>query len=91
MRHHLSRGSGACWKNSKVQAVWRCDSDPSGLRDRSGVVQLVLDPAAESGAAELGHRVRDEWVVRATGTVRARPEGMRNPRLATGDVEIAVT
>ncbi len=61
------------------------------LRDRSGVVQLVLDPAAASGAAELGHRVRDEWVVRATGTVRARPEGMRNPRLATGDVEIAVT
>ena len=61
------------------------------LRDRSGVVQLVLDPAAAPAAAELGHRVRDEWVVRATGTVRARPEGMRNPRIATGDVEVAVT
>jgi aspartyl-tRNA synthetase len=61
------------------------------LRDRSGVVQLVLDPALAPAAAELAHRVRDEWVVRATGSVRARPEGMRNPRLTTGDVEVAVT
>jgi aspartyl-tRNA synthetase len=61
------------------------------LRDRSGVVQLVLDPALAPAAAELAHRVRDEWVVRATGSVRARPEGMRNPRLPTGDVEVAVT
>lgn len=58
------------------------------LRDRSGVVQVVADPAASS-ALEAAHRVRSEWVVRVTGTVRQRPEGMRNPRLATGDLEIA--
>ncbi len=61
------------------------------LRDRTGVVQLVLDPAAASEAAMVGPRLRDEWVVRVTGTVRARPDGMRNPRIPSGDVEVAVT
>jgi len=49
------------------------------LRDHSGLVQCVVD-----GAAEL----RSEYVVRITGTVRLRPEGTRNEALATGDVEI---
>ncbi len=61
------------------------------LRDRSGIVQLVLDPAAAPAVGDVGHRIRDEWVVRVTGTVRARPDGMRNPRIATGDVEVAVS
>ena len=60
------------------------------LRDRSGIVQVVADPAA-SEALEAAHRVRPEWVVRVTGTVRARPEGMRNPSLDTGDIEVAAT
>ncbi|MDP8987752.1 MAG: OB-fold nucleic acid binding domain-containing protein, partial [Actinomycetota bacterium] len=49
------------------------------LRDRSGVVQCVVD-----GASDL----RSEYVVRVTGTVRARPEGTANPDLATGEVEV---
>ena len=49
------------------------------LRDRTGVVQCVVD-----GAADL----RNEYVVRVTGTVRARPEGTVNPGLATGEVEV---
>ncbi len=49
------------------------------LRDRSGVVQCVVD-----GASEL----RSEYVVRITGTVRLRPEGTANADLATGDVEV---
>ncbi len=49
------------------------------LRDRSGIVQCVVD-----GAAEL----RAEFVVRVTGTVRIRPEGTANPGLPTGEVEI---
>ncbi|GGI07327.1 aspartate--tRNA ligase [Egicoccus halophilus] len=69
------------------------------LRDRSGVLQVVADTGAgedggtgpAGGALEAAHRVRTEWVVRVTGTVRARPEGMRNDRLATGDVELAAT
>lgn len=57
------------------------------LRDRSGLVQVVADPE-HSDALEAAHRVRTEWVVRVTGTVRTRPEGMRNDKLATGDVEV---
>ncbi len=49
------------------------------LRDRQGVVQCVVD-----GSIEL----RSEWVVRVTGTVRARPEGTVNPALPTGEVEV---
>ncbi|MBW3574314.1 MAG: aspartate--tRNA ligase [Actinobacteria bacterium] len=49
------------------------------LRDRSGVVQCVVD-----GASEL----RSEFVVRVTGTVRLRPEGTHNPDLDTGEVEV---
>jgi aspartyl-tRNA synthetase len=60
------------------------------LRDRSGLLQVVADPE-QSAALEAAHRVRSEWVLRVTGTVRTRPEGMRNDRLATGDVELAAT
>jgi aspartyl-tRNA synthetase len=49
------------------------------LRDREGVVQCVIDGSVD---------VRNEWVVRVTGTVRTRPEGTANPALATGDVEL---
>jgi aspartyl-tRNA synthetase len=49
------------------------------LRDHTGVVQCVVD-----GAADL----RSEYVVRITGTVRERPEGTRNDSLATGEVEV---
>ena len=61
------------------------------LRDRSGIVQVVADPAVAAGVVAESQRLRDEWVVRVTGTVRARPEGMRNPKLPTGDVEVAAT
>ncbi|HVM07052.1 MAG TPA: aspartate--tRNA ligase [Acidimicrobiales bacterium] len=49
------------------------------LRDHTGVVQCVV-----AGA----HDLRSEFVLRVTGTVRARPEGTTNDQLATGDVEI---
>jgi aspartyl-tRNA synthetase len=61
------------------------------LRDRSGRIQLVADPAVAPGIVEIAQRLRDEWVVAVTGTVRARPDGMRNPRLATGDIEVAIS
>ena len=60
------------------------------LRDRSGVVQVVADPEhAEALAA--AHDVRSEWVVRVTGEVQQRPEGMANEDLATGEVEVVAT
>ena len=52
------------------------------LRDRWGIVQVVVRTA--SVAAD----VRGEYVVRARGTVRRRPAGSENPKLATGDVEV---
>jgi aspartyl-tRNA synthetase len=60
------------------------------LRDRSGVVQVVADPE-QSDALEAAHRLRSEWVILVTGQVRARPEGMVNPKLDTGAVELAAT
>ncbi|HEY0798638.1 MAG TPA: aspartate--tRNA ligase [Candidatus Baltobacteraceae bacterium] len=59
------------------------------LRDRDGLTQIIFDPAhaAIFGVAES---LRGEDVVHVEGTVRKRPAGTENPKLATGDVEIAI-
>ena len=57
------------------------------LRDRSGVVQVVYDPDVEEVFATAEH-VRNEYVLRIKGRVRARPEGTVNPDLPTGEIEI---
>jgi len=59
------------------------------VRDRYGVTQVVTDPD-HADAAAAADRVRLEWVVRVTGTVRARPEENRNADRATGAVEVVV-
>ncbi|MCZ2720199.1 aspartate--tRNA ligase [Marinomonas sp. 15G1-11] len=57
------------------------------VRDREGVTQVVFDPdRAESFA--LADSVRNEYVVKLTGKVRARPEGTTNPNMSTGEIEI---
>lgn len=59
------------------------------LRDRDGVVQVVLDPGqAEMAAAK---EIRGEYVVGVRGTVKTRPSGMTNKKLSTGDVEVVAT
>ena len=60
------------------------------LRDKSGLVQLVCDPADSVSAHEIAAHVRDEFVLKAKGRVRARGEGLENPRLKTGKIEIVV-
>jgi aspartyl-tRNA synthetase len=60
------------------------------LRDRTGVVQLVFDPEKYPQIHKLARTLRCEWVVGAKGVVRPRGQGMENPRLATGQIEIAV-
>lgn len=60
------------------------------LRDKSGLVQLVCDPADSVKAHEVASSVRDEFVLKAKGKVRARGEGLENPRLKTGKIEIVV-
>ncbi|MDD5658330.1 MAG: aspartate--tRNA ligase [Elusimicrobia bacterium] len=58
------------------------------LRDRSGLVQVVVDPEQAEAFLAAG-KLGSEHVVAVAGRVRLRPEGMRNPKLPTGDVEVA--
>lgn len=60
------------------------------LRDKDEVVQLVCDPADSADAHKLAEEVRDQFVLIATGKVRARGEGLENPKLKTGKIEIVV-
>lgn len=57
------------------------------IRDRSGLVQVVYEPELHT-VFSIAETLRHEFVVRMTGIVRARPEGMRNPKMLTGDIEI---
>lgn len=63
------------------------------LRDRYGITQVVFDPSSSGGNAvhERAGALRSEWVLWCKGTVRARPEGMTNPKLPTGEIEILAT
>jgi len=61
------------------------------VRDRSGLVQCTFDPEISGAAFATAERVRPEWVVKLSGTVRPRPEGTANPNLATGDIEVVIT
>jgi aspartyl-tRNA synthetase len=60
------------------------------LRDRGGVTQVVFDPQRTPEAHERAHALRSEHVIAIAGTVRVRPEGMVNPNLETGEVEVVV-
>lgn len=60
------------------------------LRDRSGLIQLVCDPEDNKQAHEVASRVRDEYVLKIKGKVRYRGEGLENPRLKTGKIEVVV-
>jgi aspartyl-tRNA synthetase len=60
------------------------------LRDNDEVVQLVCDPTHQEAYKEA-EKVRDEYVLIAKGTVRQRGEGLENPKLKTGKIEIVVT
>ena len=60
------------------------------LRDRSGTVQIVINPESIESPYEDAERVRGEWVLRIDGEVSPRPPGTVNSNLATGEVEVAV-
>jgi aspartyl-tRNA synthetase len=60
------------------------------LRDRGGVTQVVFDPQRTAEAHERAHDLRSEHVMAVTGVVRVRPEGMTNPDLDTGEIEVVV-
>lgn len=58
------------------------------LRDREGITQVVFDPTIDGKSHKRAHLLRNEYVVAIRGQVRKRPEGMRNPKLATGEIEV---
>src|SRR2546422_145314 len=62
------------------------------VRDREGRTQTVFDPSDLPKATfEQAAALRSECVVRITGKVRPRPAGTNNPKIATGEVEVAAT
>jgi aspartyl-tRNA synthetase len=57
------------------------------LRDREGLVQVVCDPD-RAGVFANAEKVRNEYCLKITGTVRKRPEGTINPNLVSGEIEV---
>ncbi len=58
------------------------------LRDRDGKTQVVVNSGRSQEAFNLAEQVRSEYVLRVTGEVARRPEGLENPNLNTGDIEV---
>ncbi|QJU07795.1 aspartate--tRNA ligase [Candidatus Saccharibacteria bacterium oral taxon 488] len=59
------------------------------LRDHTGLVQLVINPE-QAEAFRLAESLRDEFVIRVSGVVAERGKGLKNPNIASGNVEIVV-
>src|SRR5205807_8292482 len=57
------------------------------LRDREGLAQVVCHPD-RAAAFQAAERIRNELVLQVTGKVRRRPEGMVNPELRSGEIEV---
>jgi aspartyl-tRNA synthetase len=61
------------------------------LRDRREIAQIVFNPEFAPEAHKKAGRVRSEWVLAVKGEVRRRPDGMVNPELKTGAIEVMVS
>src|SRR5210317_1179040 len=61
------------------------------LRDREGLTQVVFNPVVDPVVHEKAHAIRNEFVLAVRGKVDPRPDGMVNPNLHTGEIEVLVT
>jgi len=61
------------------------------LRDREGITQVVFNPSVDEAIHAKAHALRNEYVLGVRGKVDPRPDGMINPNLPTGEIEITVT
>lgn len=60
------------------------------LFDRWGLTQIVFDPVHSHDAHAVAHTLRSQFVIAVKGQVRARPDGMENPNLDTGAIDVYV-
>ncbi|MCF7917774.1 aspartate--tRNA ligase [Candidatus Gracilibacteria bacterium] len=60
------------------------------LRDRYGLTQVIFDPRLSAESHRVAEQIRPEWVIQVSGKVRDRGEGLHNPNLQTGDIEVEV-
>src|ERR671932_839077 len=58
------------------------------LRDRAGLVQVLVNPASAAQAHAAASQLHDEYVVEVHGQVERRPAGSENPKIATGEIEV---
>ncbi|MGA1844708.1 MAG: aspartate--tRNA ligase [bacterium] len=58
------------------------------LRDREGITQVVFNPEWDQACHLKAHHLKTEFVIAVEGKVRLRPEGMENPKVATGRIEV---
>ncbi|AMK10315.1 aspartate--tRNA ligase [Pseudodesulfovibrio indicus] len=95
--HHLNELTAADMDKDVCLMGWvQFRRDHGGLifldlRDREGLTQVVFNPEDNAEVHERAHAIRPEYVVAIKGRVRPRPEGMANPNMVTGEVEIEVT
>ena len=61
------------------------------LRDRYGITQVVFNPQTDAALHERAGELRSEYVISIRGRVAPRPEGMENPKLSTGAIEVHAT
>ncbi|MCA1932068.1 MAG: aspartate--tRNA ligase [Calditerrivibrio sp.] len=61
------------------------------LRDRTGILQVVLNPEINKEAHDIADAVRNEFVIAVKGKVERRPEGTINEKIPTGEIEIIVS
>ncbi|MEW6614788.1 MAG: aspartate--tRNA ligase [Thermodesulfobacteriota bacterium] len=60
------------------------------LRDRYGITQVVFNPDVDRDSHEKAALLRSEYVIAIKGSISKRPEGTKNPNLATGEIEVLV-
>lgn len=60
------------------------------LRDRFGITQLVFNPETRPELFNSAEKLRSEWVISIKGVVIPRAEGMANPKLPTGEIEVDI-
>jgi len=76
------------WVSNRRDHGWIIFID---LRDRYGLTQVVFDPEDDAQSHKTADGFRSEYVIKATGKVRSRPEGQANPNMKTGEIEIIVS